>query len=70
MGRARITACSGKDWLRKGEGELDNEVGGNREHLLHQNSENAAHTKENHSFNTAVVSEVNGYTFGVWGLSR
>ena len=27
------------------------------------------HTKENHSFNTAVVSEVNGYTFGVWGLS-
>jgi hypothetical protein len=25
--------------------------------------------KENHRFNTAVVSEVNGYTFGVWGLT-
>ncbi|KAL9186872.1 hypothetical protein ACHAXT_010592 [Thalassiosira profunda] len=25
--------------------------------------------QENRSFNTAVVSEVNGYTFGVWGLS-
>lgn len=36
--------------------------------LLHQNV-NVQHTKENHSFNTAVVSEVNGYTFGVWGLS-
>ena len=26
-------------------------------------------SKDNRSFNTAVVSEVNGYTFGVWGLS-
>ena len=26
-------------------------------------------TKDNRSFNTAVVSEVNGYTFGVWGLA-
>jgi len=45
--------------------------GGNqgRQQLLHQHSENAPHNKENHSFNTAVVSEVNGYTFGVWGLS-
>ena len=25
--------------------------------------------KENQMFSTAVVSEVNGYTFGVWGLS-
>ena len=36
--------------------------------LLHQNT-HVQHTKENQSFNTAVVSEVNGYTFGVWGLS-
>ena len=34
--------------------------------LLHQYPQQS---KENHSFNTAVVSEVNGYTFGVWGLS-
>ena len=26
-------------------------------------------SKDNRSFNTAVVSEVNGYTFGVWGLA-
>ena len=40
----------------------------NRAHFLqHQN--HAVPAKENHSFNTAVVSEVNGYTFGVWGLS-
>jgi len=38
--------------------------------LLHQSNVNVSpQTKENHSFNTAVVSEVNGYTFGVWGLS-
>ena len=43
--------------------------GGNREQLLHQYSDNAVHMKENHSFNTAVVSELNGYTFGFWGLS-
>ncbi|KAL7460920.1 hypothetical protein ACHAXS_001357 [Conticribra weissflogii] len=40
----------------------------NRAHLL-QERMNGAPPKENHSFNTAVVSEVNGYTFGVWGLS-
>ena len=28
-----------------------------------------ASPKENQLFSTAVVSEVNGYTFGVWGLS-
>lgn len=37
--------------------------------LLHQRPDDSAHDKENHGFNTAVVSEVNGYTFGVWGLS-
>lgn len=26
-------------------------------------------SRDNRSFNTAVVSEVNGYTFGVWGLA-
>lgn len=26
-------------------------------------------SKDNRGFNTAVVSEVNGYTFGVWGLA-
>lgn len=40
----------------------------NRAHLLEERM-NGAPPKENHSFNTAVVSEVNGYTFGVWGLS-
>lgn len=39
------------------------------QHLLHQSNINVPQTKENHSFNTAVVSEVNGYTFGVWGFS-
>jgi hypothetical protein len=44
--------------------------GGHRsEQLLHHYSEKAAYSKDNHRFNTAVVSEVNGYTFGVWGLS-
>src|SRR5210317_856744 len=28
-----------------------------------------APSRDNRSFNTAVVSEVNGYTFGVWGLA-
>ena len=32
--------------------------------LLHQSNLTVQQTKENHSFNTAVVSEVNGYTFG------
>ena len=30
---------------------------------------NTTSSKESSRFNTAVVSEVNGYTFGVWGLS-
>ncbi|KAL7540040.1 hypothetical protein ACHAXR_009820 [Thalassiosira sp. AJA248-18] len=62
---------SGLQWERPAEGRRrrTGSVGGNREQLLHQYSNNAVHTKENHSFNTAVVSEVNGYTFGVWGLS-
>mmetsp|Transcript_8135 Transcript_8135/g.14161 ORF Transcript_8135/g.14161 Transcript_8135/m.14161 type:complete len:599 (-) Transcript_8135:110-1906(-) len=64
---------SGLQWERPVEGRRRRigrqGGGGNREQLLHQYSENAVHAKENHSFNTAVVSEVNGYTFGVWGLS-
>ena len=43
--------------------------GGGVGKLLHQNSKAPSRAKENHRFNTAVVSEVNGYTFGVWGLS-
>jgi hypothetical protein len=35
--------------------------------LYHQGD--VSSTKENQLFSTAVVSEVNGYTFGVWGLS-
>lgn len=37
--------------------------------MVHQHSKAVQRPKENHRFNTAVVSEVNGYTFGVWGLS-
>ena len=39
----------------------------NRVNVLQQHDE--ASQKENQLFSTAVVSEVNGYTFGVWGLS-
>lgn len=35
---------------------------------LHQQGD-VSSPKENQLFSTAVVSEVNGYTFGVWGLS-
>ena len=38
----------------------------NRVNVLHQDE---ISQKENQLFSTAVVSEVNGYTFGVWGLS-
>jgi len=34
-----------------------------------KNSSSAAYSSKIESVNTAVVSEVNGYTFGVWGLS-
>lgn len=39
--------------------------------ILHQpsNAVRRPSKRENHRFNTAVVSEVNGYTFGVWGLT-
>mmetsp|Transcript_31680 Transcript_31680/g.53631 ORF Transcript_31680/g.53631 Transcript_31680/m.53631 type:complete len:684 (-) Transcript_31680:43-2094(-) len=37
----------------------------NRDHP----SNTTSPSKDNRSFNTAVVSEVNGYTFGVWGLA-
>ena len=37
--------------------------------MVHQHSKAVQRPKENHWFNMAVVSEVNGYTFGVWGLS-
>ncbi|KAL3791053.1 hypothetical protein ACHAW5_002830 [Stephanodiscus triporus] len=43
--------------------------GGGIRKLLHQNLKDPSRAKESHRFNTAVVSEVNGYTFGVWGLS-
>jgi hypothetical protein len=41
----------------------------NRPNALYQQGE-ASTSKENQLFSTAVVSEVNGYTFGVWGLSH
>ena len=37
--------------------------------MVHQHSKAVQRPKENHRFNTAVVYEVNGYTFGVWGFS-
>jgi hypothetical protein len=40
--------------------------------MLHnraQTSHVTSSSKDHRSFNTAVVSEVNGYTFGVWGLA-
>jgi hypothetical protein len=40
----------------------------NRTNALHQQGD-APSPKENQMLSTAVVSEVNGYTFGVWGLS-
>ena len=40
----------------------------NRAKMLGQQNEDPF-LKENKLLNTAVVSEVNGYTFGVWGLS-
>ena len=40
----------------------------NRAQLL-QSQEDAVNSNESPGFNTAVVSEVNGYQFGVWGLS-
>ena len=43
--------------------------GGGIRKLVHQNLNASLRAKGNHRFNTAVVSEVNGYTFGVWGLS-
>jgi len=52
------------DGRRRGAGRRDS-----GQQLLHQSNISVSQTKENHSFNTAVVSEVNGYTFGVWGLS-
>ena len=60
---------SGLHWERPMEqGQRRKPRGNPGQQLLHQHSIDQ-HTKENHSFNTAVVSEVNGYTFGVWGLS-
>ena len=61
---------SGLQWERAADGRRRR--AGRRDigqQLLHQSNINNPQTKENHSFNTAVVSEVNGYTFGVWGLS-
>ena len=45
------------------------EGGGGTRKLVHQHFKSSSRAKGNHRFNTAVVSEVNGYTFGVWGLS-
>jgi len=63
---------NGLRWERpvdKGRARRTGQRGNCRDKLLHHYPENAAHDKDNHRFNTAVVSEVNGYTFGVWGLS-
>jgi hypothetical protein len=39
--------------------------GGGARKLAHQHFKSSSRAKGNHRFNTAVVSEVNGYTFGV-----
>ena len=57
--------------LRYGDQQQTKKAGGDNVKMLHQPSKaiRRPSKKENHRFNTAVVSEVNGYTFGVWGLT-
>jgi hypothetical protein len=65
---------SGLQWERPAD-ESRNRIGSQKMRtrtMLHNRanpSNMALPSKDNRSFNTAVVSEVNGYTFGVWGLA-
>lgn len=58
-------AAGGMRWERPLDGRIRRRRRGPRQ----EDSTSSARGKEGRGFNTAVVSEVNGYTFGVWGLS-